>query len=90
MIHLISKDGFIKKINGRVLKFQMTELKDLKGCPKGPFHSTFFFYIQADMNYLTNCVFVNEAGFNINMRGTTAHSAKGTPAVNKTRRNAFF
>lgn len=31
MIHLISKDGFIKKINGRVLKFQMTELKDLKG-----------------------------------------------------------
>ncbi|KAI9273465.1 hypothetical protein EDC94DRAFT_510803, partial [Helicostylum pulchrum] len=28
-----------------------------------------------------NCVFVDEAGFNMNMRGLTARSAKGTPAA---------
>ncbi|KAI9267290.1 hypothetical protein EDC94DRAFT_495331, partial [Helicostylum pulchrum] len=38
-------------------------------------------WIQTDMDYLANCVFVDEAGFNINMRGPTARSAKGTPAV---------
>jgi hypothetical protein len=34
-----------------------------------------------DINYLTNCVFVDEAGFNINMRSPNARSIRGTPAV---------
>ncbi|KAG1135142.1 hypothetical protein G6F37_011866 [Rhizopus arrhizus] len=34
-----------------------------------------------DMNYLTNCVFVDEAGFNINMRSPNTRSIRGTPAV---------
>lgn len=37
-----------------------------------------------DMNYLTNCVFVDEAGFNINMGSPNARSIRGTPAVVET------
>lgn len=37
-----------------------------------------------DMNYLKNCVFVDEAGFNINMRSPNARSVKGTPAIIET------
>ena len=36
------------------------------------------------MNYLKNCVFVDEAGFNINMRSPNARSVKGTPAIIET------
>lgn len=37
------------------------------------------------MNYLTNCVFVDEAGFNINMRSHNAHSVRGkTPEIVET------
>lgn len=37
-----------------------------------------------DMNYLQNCVFVDEAGFNINMRSPNARSIRGTPAIVET------
>lgn len=37
-----------------------------------------------DMNFLENDVFVDEAGFNINMRSPNARSLKGMPAVIKT------
>lgn len=37
-----------------------------------------------DMNYLQNCVFVDEAGFNINMRSSNARSIRGTPAIVET------
>ncbi|CEG76332.1 hypothetical protein RMATCC62417_11241 [Rhizopus microsporus] len=37
-----------------------------------------------DMNYLENCVFVGEAGFNINMRSPNARSVRGTPAIVET------
>jgi hypothetical protein len=30
---------------------------------------------------LKNCVFIDESGFNINMRPATARSARGTPAI---------
>lgn len=33
------------------------------------------------MNYLENCVFVDESGFNINMRPPSGWSLKGKPAV---------
>lgn len=33
------------------------------------------------MNFLTNCVFVDESGFNINMRSVTARSTRGKPAI---------
>jgi hypothetical protein len=36
------------------------------------------------MNYLTNCVFVDEAGFNINMRSLNTRSIRDTPAVVET------
>ncbi|CEJ03240.1 hypothetical protein RMCBS344292_17228 [Rhizopus microsporus] len=36
------------------------------------------------MNYLDNWVFVDETGFNINMRGPFARSMKGTPAIVET------
>lgn len=36
------------------------------------------------MNFLENCVFVDEAGFIINMRNPNACSLKGTPAVIET------
>ncbi|ORE02608.1 hypothetical protein BCV72DRAFT_338596 [Rhizopus microsporus var. microsporus] len=34
-----------------------------------------------DMNYLENCIFVDESGFNINMRSLSGWSLKGKPAV---------
>ncbi|KAG1139223.1 hypothetical protein G6F38_009988 [Rhizopus arrhizus] len=40
--------------------------------------------INLDMNYLDNWVFVDETGFNINMRGPFARSMKGTPAIVET------
>ncbi|KAF1802554.1 hypothetical protein FB192DRAFT_1280410 [Mucor lusitanicus] len=36
---------------------------------------------QTDMDYLNNCVFVDESAFDINMRPATARSASGTPAI---------
>jgi hypothetical protein len=33
------------------------------------------------MDYLENCVFVDESGFDINMRPPGGWSAKGTPAI---------
>lgn len=36
---------------------------------------------QTDMGYLSNCVFVDESDFDINIRPSTARSAKGTPAI---------
>ncbi|CAO3664956.1 unnamed protein product [Rhizopus stolonifer] len=40
--------------------------------------------INSDMKYLENCVFMDEAGFNINMRSPFARSMKGTPAIAET------
>ncbi|KAI8644075.1 hypothetical protein BD408DRAFT_414025 [Parasitella parasitica] len=40
--------------------------------------------INSDMNYLENCVFVDEAGFNINMRSPFARSMRGAPAIVET------
>jgi hypothetical protein len=37
-----------------------------------------------DMNYLENCVFVDESGFNINMRPPSGWSLKGKPVVTDT------
>ncbi|KAI8638013.1 hypothetical protein BD408DRAFT_36486 [Parasitella parasitica] len=37
-----------------------------------------------DMNYLENCVFVDESGFNINRRPPSGWSLKGKPAVTDT------
>ncbi|KAG2196543.1 hypothetical protein INT47_010382 [Mucor saturninus] len=37
-----------------------------------------------DMNYLENCVFVEESGFNTNMRPPSGWSLKGKPAVTDT------
>lgn len=37
-----------------------------------------------DMKYLQNCVFVDEAGFSINMRSPNARSIRGTPAIVET------
>ncbi|KAI9487121.1 MAG: hypothetical protein EXX96DRAFT_646828 [Benjaminiella poitrasii] len=34
-----------------------------------------------DMDYLSNCVFVDKSGFNINMRPPSAWSTVGTPAI---------
>ncbi|KAG1096685.1 hypothetical protein G6F42_018321 [Rhizopus arrhizus] len=34
-----------------------------------------------NIDYLSNCVFVDESAFDINMRPSTARSAKGTPAI---------
>lgn len=36
---------------------------------------------QTDMNFLTNCVFLDESAFHINMKRTRAWSKKGTPAI---------
>jgi hypothetical protein len=33
------------------------------------------------MDYLSNWIFVDECAFDINMRPSTARSAKGTPAI---------
>lgn len=37
-----------------------------------------------DMDYPRNCIFVDDAGFNINIRSLNARSHKGTPAVVET------
>lgn len=37
-----------------------------------------------DMNYLENCVFVDESAFDINMRPPSGWSVKGTPAITTT------
>ncbi|EIE86410.1 hypothetical protein RO3G_11121 [Rhizopus delemar RA 99-880] len=37
-----------------------------------------------DMNYLENCVFVDESGFNISMRPPSGWSLKGKPALTDT------
>ncbi|OAD76912.1 hypothetical protein PHYBLDRAFT_165410 [Phycomyces blakesleeanus NRRL 1555(-)] len=34
----------------------------------------------ADFNYLSNCVFIDEAGFNMHIKRTFGHSISGTPA----------
>jgi hypothetical protein len=36
---------------------------------------------QTDMDYMSNCIFVDESAFDINMRPTKARSTKGTRAV---------
>lgn len=36
---------------------------------------------KTDMSFLQNCVFIDESGFNINMRPSYAWSARGTPAI---------
>ena len=38
-------------------------------------------WADTDMDYLSNCIFVNESAFDINMRPSKARSAKGTPAI---------
>ncbi|CEG73278.1 hypothetical protein RMATCC62417_08689 [Rhizopus microsporus] len=38
-----------------------------------------------DMGYMSNCVFIDESGFNINMRSPSAWSTVGTPAIVKTK-----
>jgi hypothetical protein len=40
--------------------------------------------LKTDINYLTNCVFVDEAAFNINMRAPYGRSLCGTPAIVET------
>lgn len=40
-------------------------------------------WLQTDMDYLSNCVFVDEAAFHINMKRSYAWSKKGTRAVVK-------
>ncbi|OAD78071.1 hypothetical protein PHYBLDRAFT_164948 [Phycomyces blakesleeanus NRRL 1555(-)] len=35
----------------------------------------------ADFNYLSNCVFINEAGFNMHIKRTFGRSVSGTPAM---------
>lgn len=37
--------------------------------------------LSKNMDYLSNCVFADESAFDINMRPSTARSAKGTPAI---------
>lgn len=37
-----------------------------------------------DMNYLENCVFVDESAFDINMRPPSGWSVKGIPAITTT------
>jgi hypothetical protein len=38
-------------------------------------------WAETDMNFLTNCVFIDKSGFNINMRSVTARSTRGKPAI---------
>lgn len=40
-----------------------------------------------DLDYTNNCVFIDEAGFNINMRNNWARSASGTSAIVKNAKN---
>lgn len=41
-------------------------------------------YDKSDMDYLQNCVFIDESGFDINMRPFHGRSASGTPAIAST------
>ena len=43
----------------------------------------------ADIDYMSNCVFVDESGFNINMRSPSAWSTVDTPAIVKSRLEQF-
>lgn len=36
---------------------------------------------KTDMDYTKNCIFIDESGFDINMKPSTARSARGTPAI---------
>ncbi|KAI8981637.1 hypothetical protein BDF20DRAFT_818449, partial [Mycotypha africana] len=45
---------------------------------------TYEWAINSDMNYVENCVIVDGAGFNINMRSPFARSMRGTPAIVET------
>ncbi|KAG1467189.1 hypothetical protein G6F56_004546 [Rhizopus delemar] len=38
-------------------------------------------YDNSDMDYLQNCVFIDESGFDINMRPSYGRSARNTPAI---------
>jgi hypothetical protein len=40
--------------------------------------------LKTDMDFLSNCVFVDEAAFNINMRSPFGRSISGTPAIEET------
>ncbi|KAG1499318.1 hypothetical protein G6F47_010792 [Rhizopus delemar] len=42
-------------------------------------------WTSTDMNYLSNCVFVDESGFDINMRPPSAWSTVGIPAIVETK-----
>ncbi len=42
-------------------------------------------WTSTDMDYLSNCVFVDESGFDINMRPPSAWSTVGTPAIVETK-----
>lgn len=37
-----------------------------------------------DMNYLQNCVFIDESAFDINIKPSCGRAARGTPAVTTT------
>lgn len=38
-------------------------------------------YDNSDMEYLQNCIFIDESGFDINMRPAFGRSVRGTPAI---------
>jgi hypothetical protein len=40
-------------------------------------------WLQTDMDYTSNCVFIDESAFHINLKRTYARSKKGTPAIVK-------
>ena len=42
-----------------------------------------------DIDYMSNCVFVDESSFNINMRSPSAWSTVDTPAIVKSRLEQF-
>ncbi|KAI8990356.1 hypothetical protein BDB01DRAFT_833370 [Pilobolus umbonatus] len=42
-------------------------------------------WASTDMDYLSNCVFVDESGFDINMRSPSAWFTVGTPAIVETK-----
>ncbi|KAI9468993.1 MAG: hypothetical protein EXX96DRAFT_474151, partial [Benjaminiella poitrasii] len=44
----------------------------------------FQLYKDTDLDYLKNCVFIDEAGFHISMKNNWAWSEKGTQAIVKT------
>ncbi|KAG0184917.1 hypothetical protein DFQ28_010231 [Apophysomyces sp. BC1034] len=71
-------EGFSLKESQRVTRHPVarnseeTRIKRKEGVEK---------WSQTDMDYLSNFVFVDESAFDINMRPSTARSAKGTPAI---------